>query len=277
MHQWNDNWIVDAVMIGPWGLETRPKFFQDTLTISLSIPLVNVPGAEIRYTIDDSEPQPNSLRYTQPFVIDQTAIVRARAFRDGQPVSLESKGYYCRLPPLPPSPQVFISDLKPIKQNMDGWSEWYDQGPAFPPPQTDRSLDKKPLVLRGVTYAKGIGLRAPSHLLYELKPEYDSFVARVGVDESCLQLDTGRGRGISECDLPGLHRRHACRGKPDHADRGEPWRFNVQLPKGSRIISLATMDADDGNREDLCAWADAGFTMRGETVAKSAAEDAVDK
>ena len=273
MNQWDDNWIVDAVMIGPWGLEKRPKFFQDTLTISMSIPLVTVPGAEIRYSTDDSEPRPDSTLYTQPFAIDRSATVRAKAFKDGRPVSLESKGYYCCLLPTPPRPQVFISDLHPIKQNMDGWSEWYDQGPAFPPPQADQSLDKKPLVLRGVQYAKGIGLRAPSHLLYELKPEYESFVARAGVDESCLQLDTGRGRA----GYPSVIFRVFIDGQlaaesPIMRIAQEPWRFNVKIPTGSRIISLAAMDADDGNREDMCAWVDAGFTMNSAAVAKLAVE-----
>ena len=47
-----------------------------------------------------------------------------------------------------------------------------------------------------LTNRKGIGQRAPAQLLYEIKPEYDSFVARAGVDEWPLQMDSGRGRAM---------------------------------------------------------------------------------
>ena len=31
----------------------------------------------------------------------------------------------------------------------------------------------------------------------------------------------------------------------------EPWHFDVEIPPGSKIISLATMDGGNGNKEDL--------------------------
>jgi len=40
------------------------------------------------------------------------------------------------------------------------------------------------------------------------------------------------------------------------------WRFDVPLPVGARMISLAVADAGDGSREDSADWADAGFLVR---------------
>jgi len=40
-------------------------------------------GAEIRYTLDRSEPTQRSLLYTEPFVLEKPCIVRARAFAEG--------------------------------------------------------------------------------------------------------------------------------------------------------------------------------------------------
>jgi hypothetical protein len=40
------------------------------------------------------------------------------------------------------------------------------------------------------------------------------------------------------------------------------WRFDVEIPAGARVISLAVMDAGDGSREDFADWANAGFIVK---------------
>ena len=47
---------------------------------------VDAPDAEIRYTLDGSEPTAASTRYTQPFVVNRSQRIRAAAFRDGKPI-----------------------------------------------------------------------------------------------------------------------------------------------------------------------------------------------
>jgi len=42
----------------------------------------------------------------------------------------------------------------------------------------------------------------------------------------------------------------------------EPWRFDVPLPRGARLISLAVTDAGDGGRQDYANWVDAGFRLK---------------
>ena len=43
----------------------------------------------------------------------------------------------------------------------------------------------------------------------------------------------------------------------------QPWRFDVAIPPGSKIISLAAMDAGNGTKEDRANWVDCGFVMQG--------------
>ena len=40
------------------------------------------------------------------------------------------------------------------------------------------------------------------------------------------------------------------------------WRFDVPIPEGAKLISLAAMDAGNGSREDFADWANAGFMLR---------------
>ncbi|MDE6872201.1 MAG: GH92 family glycosyl hydrolase [Bacteroidales bacterium] len=43
----------------------------------------NTEGAEIRYTLDGSEPGPESELYLEPFILDCSAVIKAKAFMDG--------------------------------------------------------------------------------------------------------------------------------------------------------------------------------------------------
>ena len=47
---------------------------------------VDAPGAEIHYTLDGSEPGPDSPVYAKPFVINRSQTVKAVAVRDGRPI-----------------------------------------------------------------------------------------------------------------------------------------------------------------------------------------------
>ena len=47
------------------------------------------PGAEVRYTLDGSEPSCESTLYTGPFKISETTLIRAKAFKEGMTPSCE--------------------------------------------------------------------------------------------------------------------------------------------------------------------------------------------
>ncbi|MCX6926609.1 MAG: isochorismatase family protein [Verrucomicrobia bacterium] len=257
---WDEQVLVDAPILVPWGFKMRPKFFDTTLSVFLSVP--RLPGAEIRFTTDGSDPTAQSSLYAAPLILKETSTLRAVPFRDGRPVGLESEGYFVRMPPKPPPPDVFISDLKPLKMNMAIWSEWYAE-PSRPDPRPDGAYDGGPLRLRFVDYKKGMGLRAPSHLIYELKPEFDRFVARVGVDEGLLKNDMGRERAM----YPHVVFKVVIDGRiaaesPVMRITQEPWRFDVPIPAGSRVISLAAAHVGEFNPGELVQWVDAGFTLK---------------
>ena len=261
--KWDEDWLVDPVLIAPWGAENRPQFFNSSVMVSLTMP--NALDAEIHYTLDGSEPDQSKPLYTVPIEITETTKLRAIALKDGQKVSLESESYYVRMPAEPQLPNVFISDLETIWSSVPGYiPHWSGRDKkSFLPPQKDISYDQSPLQLRGVQYEKGMGVHAPSQLIYKLNPEYRRFVARAGVCESLREWDLGREIAL----YPSVTFKVFIDGQlmgesPVMNISEEPWRFDITIPDGSRIISLVVTDAGDGNRYDLANWVNAGFVIQ---------------
>ena len=104
----------------PPGLRTRsslgPLFRRPAYPIPLQAELTcrHVPEAELRYTLDGSEPNAGSPLYNQPIQIDRTVTLRAAGFRQGQHVTRVSVAEYWRFPPVPPPPDIHVSDLDPV-------------------------------------------------------------------------------------------------------------------------------------------------------------------
>ena len=121
-----------------------------------------------------------------------------------------------------------------------------------------------PLRMRDRTYAKGIGMRAPANLLYEIRPEYDRFVALAGVDDDLFRRHP-KARFLAT--YPSVQFQVYIDGKlgaesPIMRLGQEPWRFDVKLPPGSRLINLVATDAGSRSPLDLADWADAGFLLK---------------
>lgn len=66
---------IDPVKIGP-----DRNVFVDDVEVTLES---RTPGVEIHYTMDGSDPTPRSARYTGPFRLTCSAVVKARAYRPG--------------------------------------------------------------------------------------------------------------------------------------------------------------------------------------------------
>jgi hypothetical protein len=130
-------------------------------------------------------------------------------------------------------------------------------------PQKWKSFEGKPLRVRGNTYAHGMGFRAPSSVQYAIKPEYKRFVALAGIDENMLQVENGRflaihssvvfklfidGRQVAESPVMRISQ--------------EPWRFDVEIPQGSRFLNISCTDAGSRNTLDYGNWLDAGFITK---------------
>jgi hypothetical protein len=262
--QWDTNWVVDPVRIAPWGTPMRPHLFEKGITVTLTAPWQ--PQAVICYTLDGSEPTAASMRYTGPFKVTATTHLRTAAFENGRPVCLTSEGYFARLGPTPPKPEVYLSDLKPLRAVGPGHSPASTDhrfSSVSSPPQKDLSNRRAPLRLRGTTYPKGLGVHAPNQMVFELKPDYARFVALAGVDEHILDVNLGSNLA----KYPSVVFKSFIDGKlmaasPVMRISEQPWRFDIAIPAGSKRLSLIAADAGDGNKEDLANWVEAGFMLK---------------
>lgn len=258
--KWDAKWVVDPVRITPWGTPMRPHLFEQPITVTLTAPLE--PGAEIRYSLDGSEPGQTSPLYTKPFVFTNTTRLRTSAFRDGRAVCLESEGSFARLSPMPPAPDIALGDLKPVR-NV-GFGHTYGGHVRYSgftkPPQKDKSNLGQDIIINRKRYQQGMGVHAPAELVYEIKPEYQRFVALAGADENLISISNGSNLA----KYPSVIFKVFIDGKEAAASpvmrvQSLAWRFDVPIPAGAKIISLAVTDAGDGSREDFADWANAGF------------------
>jgi hypothetical protein len=66
---------IDPVIIGP-----AANVFDESVDVKLAS---RTPGVEIRYTLDGTDPTPQSALYTGRLVLTQSSVVKARAYRPG--------------------------------------------------------------------------------------------------------------------------------------------------------------------------------------------------
>jgi hypothetical protein len=250
---WQDDVVVDPLMITPWGSESTPYFFTDATTVTLSAP--GLGDTEIRYTLDGAFPGPASLLYNAPLRLTGPAHIRAAAYRGSRRVSLVAEGEFARLGPMPPSPDVQLDEVKPMPAAK--------ADPAWPV-KTGEAFNGGPLRVRRRTYAHGLGMRAPAGVVYEIQPSYDRFVARAGVDDDPYRQADRASHLAIHCSV---RFKVFIDGKlaaesPVMRLSQEPWRFDVKLPEGSRRLSLAVTDAGSRSPLDLADWVEVGFVLK---------------
>ena len=214
---------------------------------------------EIRYTLDGSEPTEKSPLYKGSFAITESGVLRAISFKGGRQVSLESKSHHARIILLPPVPDLHISDLTPIRVAAPEYVDGHTSKGVAPSIQVDKSFAGAPLRMRGKTYKKGVGVHAPSQLFYKLKPECERFVAVVGIDDQILKHDYG----MHVPHYPSVVFCIYIDGKLlAESPTIRTWRFNVEIPEGSRVVSLVAMDAGNGRFHDVADWVNTGFVSK---------------
>lgn len=260
--RWDSRWVVDPVRVTPWGTPLRPHIFEQPVTITLTAPFQ--PGAEIRYTTDGSTPTPASTLYSKPFTITDSLNLHVMAFREGNPVCLPSEGTFVRRGPAPPTPDVYLGDLTPIRSVGFGhsYSGVVRYSGNTQPPQKDRSNLGQELRIDRQIFSRGIGVHAPCSLAYEIKPGYSRFVGLAGADENLIAISNGSNLA----KYPSVIFKVFIDGKEVAASPvmrvlSPAWRFDVPIPADSHVISLSTTDAADGSREDFADWANAGFVL----------------
>lgn len=259
---WDQQVVVDPVRIAPWGTDERPHLFEEPIIVTLSTPLQK--DAEIRYTTDGAPPTPASTLYQAPLKISDSTRLRVAAFHGDTAVCLESIGTFVRMGKTPPLPQIYLGDLQPIRSV--GFGHTYRDEVRYSgdtqAPQRDKSNRGGELRVNRQVYQRGLGVHAPCEMVYEIKPEYRRFVGLAGVDEYLIS----RGNGSNLAKYPSVIFKVFIDGREAAASpvmrmQSPAWRFDVEIPRHAKKISLIATDAGNGNREDYADWANAGFVV----------------
>src|SRR5581483_7584795 len=143
----------------------------------------------------------------------------------------------------PPSGSSYLSDLT-----------WASVANGYGPAERDMSNgedaagDGGPITLNGVTYAKGIGVNAPSEIVYDLGGACATFVSDIGVDDDVRD----RGSVVFEVWVDGSRRSVS----PTMTGASPTNQVTVDL-KGARALRLVVSDGGDGNAYDHADWAGA--------------------
>jgi len=236
----------EFVKVPPPAPEISPSgaVFDETVKVALSV-VTGSSDAALRFTVDGTEPNERSPIYREPVPLSENAEVRARVIAPGALLGKVATARFMRRGPVPPSPDVPLNDLKPIKATVG----------YFETAKVNLSTQGKPLALAGKVYQRGMGVHANSELAYEFRPEYGAFVAIVGVDDEMKDFSPASVVFRVLADENVLHESPVMR-------PGQVWHINVPLPAEYRLIRLLADDAGDGINGDHGDWAEAGFILK---------------
>ena len=109
--------------------------------------------------------------------------------------------------------------------------------------------DGKPIAIRGTSFMKGLGLSAPSAIIYRLGGKCTSFSAQVGVDDS----STG---GVGTVRFQVIVDGEVLFDSQNVDGMMAAMPVNVDLT-GKRRLKLLVTNADDGTSLDRASWGDA--------------------
>ena len=208
-------------------------------------------GLSVHYTLDGMEPTADAPRYTSPIRLTDDTTIKARTLAPDAPPGKIASANFRRLPPLPPNPDIFISDLKPVVSTVE----------SFETAKVDRSTENKPMRVAGKRYKKGMGVIADSELAYLFKPEYKVFVAVVGIDDEMIHFLPASVTFQVLADDRLLEETPIMR-------PGQYWHLNVTLPDDTQRVRLIVTHAGDGVKYDGSIngdhgdWANAGFVTQ---------------
>jgi hypothetical protein len=256
---WDDNPILDYVLIFPWGRNYEDRGHPTSMHVELRLPKTRkTEGAEIRYTIDGKDPTPRSRLYTFPICFEGSHTIKATAFRNNERVAFISKAQFCKMLPLPKLPTIYLSDLKPITEV---------NGENCRKARKDLSVCGYPLTNYLNKYIKGVGVQAPSELIYEIKSDYQRFVTLAGVDD-----------GKCGSNAPGDSQRRAyariaylvfkiyiddqiISQSPTMTHGEKAWIFDIKIPEKAKHLKLIVADEKNrlGDPNGCGDWLNAGF------------------
>jgi hypothetical protein len=145
-------------------------------------------------------------------------------------------------PPVDTTPApIYLSDLTPLGTPIN----------SYGPYERDMSNggtaagDGLKITLNGVTYDKGLGVRAPSTLVYSLTGQYQTFITDMGLDD---EVST-RGTVYFQVYLDGVKVYDS--GKMTGASATKSLKLDVS---GKKQLKLVVTDAGDGGGSDHADW-----------------------
>ena len=154
------------------------------------------------------------------------------------------------LPPIPPLPNVYLGDLKPVT-TQQGWGSL----------RINKSVEENPLTLDGKRYDRGLGTHASALLVYPIPAGARRFVAVVGLDDekrtdprSSITFEVyGDVREMGEPPV-------RLAASPILCDKTlRCWTFDVELSERFKTLRLVVTDAGDGIASDHADLVNAGF------------------
>ncbi|MEV7725699.1 sulfatase-like hydrolase/transferase [Streptomyces sp. NPDC087917] len=152
--------------------------------------------------------------------------------------------------PAPPTADAYLSDL-PWVSAANGWG----------PVERDRSNGRKeagdgtPIAFGGVVHAKGLGVHAPSEVVYHLGGRAGRFTALVGIDDfSTKQSAAGATRAVVRADGRTLLT------TPTLTGASGPVAIDLDV-RGVRLLHLVVEDANANSAFDHTSWARAHVTV----------------
>ncbi len=138
---------------------------------------------------------------------------------------------------------VYLSDLTEVSSSN-----------GFGPIEKDNANgngalgDGGPITIEGQTYTKGLGVHAPSEVVYNINGEYDTFLAEIGTDDGTCDISTvvfevyGDGQRIYQ--------------SPVIRQTDAPRSIEVDI-EGVNQLRLVVTNSGDNNYCDHANWADA--------------------
>jgi hexosaminidase len=197
---------------------TGRMIYGGTLKVKLSVATPS--GGEIRYTLDDSEPTPQSTLYSEPLLLDKTFMLNAALFVDGRQVGSSTRAKY---------------DWNDIRGYIEDWDiagPYFEAGKSgadlfaveFPPEKNAEATwipFKKPAppeVPWMVSFDAYPGFPGDARVAYlrcqVFSPQTQSALLYVGTDDGVKAFVNGKcvhgvnaGRGVTEEDRVGIELR----------------------------------------------------------------------
>ncbi len=156
------------------------------------------------------------------------------------------------LPPAPPKPGESITDLKP-QSAKTGWGKI----------GMNRNCQDEPIRLLGKLYELGVGVHAPSTLVYAVPKGATRFVATTGLDDA--KRDDPRQSVVVKVlgDAGEMGESPVLLGEsPVLSDETlRIWHFDIELSTRFRTVHLVVTDGGDGIACDHVDWVNTGFLV----------------